>query len=115
MKLVKQGSRKGFNSAVIDGFNQTSGDIIFITGAEGRVEPNAIRIIVNHFADPKVGAVNGTMRLNNNEDTASVEIEASYRGFYDFLRVAESNMDTPFDIKGEIAATRRVICPKTCG
>jgi biofilm PGA synthesis N-glycosyltransferase PgaC len=110
LKTVKQGSRKGFNSAVIEGFHQTSGDIILITGAETRYASNAVKLLVNHFADPAVGAANGTMRLSNVEAGASPKIEAAYRTFYDFIRHAESKIDTPFDIKGEIAAARRGVC-----
>ena len=50
------------------------------------------------------------MRLSNTEAVASTKIETAYRTFYDFLRNAESKMDTPFDIKGEIAAARRSVC-----
>ena len=112
LKVVKQGSRKGFNSAVVEGFYQTTGDIIFITGAEAQYASNSVKLLVNHFADPEVGAVNGTMRLNNTEAGVSTKIETAYRSFYDFLREAESKMDTPFDIKGEIAAARRSVCQK---
>ncbi|MGD0451256.1 MAG: glycosyltransferase [Candidatus Bathyarchaeia archaeon] len=112
LKVVRQGARKGFNSAVVDGFYQTTGDIIFITGAETQYASSAVKLLVNHFADPEVGAVNGTMRLNNGAIGASTKIETAYRTFYDFLRSAESRMDTPFDIKGEIAAARRSVCQK---
>lgn len=109
-KIVEQGSRKGFNAAVIEGFYSTLGEIIFITGAETQYAPDAVRIMVGHFEDPTVGAVNGTMRVNNPEKGLSTELETAYRGLYDFLRQAESNMDSPFDIKGEIAASRRTVC-----
>lgn len=109
-RIIKQGSRKGFNSAVVEGFLQTTGEIIFITGAETEYAPDAVRLIVDHFANPKVGAVNGTMQISNLDAGYSTQIEASYRSFYDFIREAESKIDSPFDIKGEIAATRRSIC-----
>jgi poly-beta-1,6-N-acetyl-D-glucosamine synthase len=109
-RVIQQGSRKGFNSAVVEGFLQTTGEIIFITGAETEYAPDAVRLIVDYFANPKVGAVNGTMKINNVGAGSSTQIEASYRSFYDFIREAESKIDSPFDIKGEIAATRRSIC-----
>jgi cellulose synthase/poly-beta-1,6-N-acetylglucosamine synthase-like glycosyltransferase len=112
LKVIKQGSRKGFNSAVVEGFYQTTGDIIFITGAETQYDSNAVKLLVNHFADKEVGAVNGTMRLINKEADVSSKMEKAYRTSYDFLRDAESKMDTPFDIKGEISAARRSICQK---
>ncbi len=110
VKIVKQGSRKGFNRAVIDGFNSTSGEVIFITGAEAQYAPDAPRIMSNYFADPNVGAVNGTMKVSNVGAGLSTELESAYRSLYDFVRLAESNLDSPFDIKGEIAAMRRDVC-----
>ena len=112
LKVINQGSRNGFNPAVIEGFHQTTGDIIFITGAEVQYASNSVKLLVNHFADPEVGAVNGTLSINNMGAGVSVEIEVAYRTFYDFLRDAESKMDMPFDIKGEIAAARRSVCQK---
>lgn len=110
LKIVEQGSRKGFNAAVIEGFYATSGEIVFITGAEAQFATDAVRIMVDDFACPTVGAVNGTMRVSNIGDGLSAELETAYRGLYDFVRLAESNMDCPFDIKGEIAAARRDVC-----
>jgi len=95
---------------VIEGFYSTTGEIIFITGAETQYAPDALRIIVNHFADPTVGAANGTMRVGNGVDRLSTKLETAYRSLYDFIRLAEGNMDAPFDIKGEIAASRRSVC-----
>jgi biofilm PGA synthesis N-glycosyltransferase PgaC len=112
LKVIRQGSRKGFNSAVVEGFYQTTGEIIFITGAETQYASNAVKLLVNHFADPEVGAVNGTVRLSNMAAGMSTKIESAYRTSYDFIRTAESKMDTPFDIKGEIAAARRNVCQK---
>jgi poly-beta-1,6-N-acetyl-D-glucosamine synthase len=109
-KVIEQGSRKGFNAAVIDGFYASTGDIIVITGAETQYEPDALRIMVNHFADQRIGAVNGVMKVSNFGEGLSTQLETAYRGLYDFLRLAESNIDSPFDIKGEIAAVRRSIC-----
>jgi hyaluronan synthase len=110
MKIVEQGSRKGFNAAVIEGFHRTDGEIIFITGAETQYAPDAVGIMVKYFADPTIGAVNGTMKVSNIGEGLSTELETSYRGLYDFVRLAESNMDCPFDIKGEISASRRDVC-----
>jgi hyaluronan synthase len=97
-RVITQGSRKGFNSAVVEGFLQTTGEIIFITGAETEFAPDAVRVIVDHFANPKVGAVNGTMKITNVNAGSSTKIEASYRGFYDFIRETEGKIHSSFDI-----------------
>ncbi len=66
--------------------------------------------MVQHFADPKIGAVSGKQMIKNIKEGLSPEIEGAYRNLFDFLREAESNMDSPFNIQGEICAARRSIC-----
>lgn len=109
IKLLCQGSRKGFNNAIIEGFAETKGDIICITGAETEYDPNALDAMVSHFADPSIGAVTGKQMIKNVNDGFSPKLEVAYRGLYDFVREAESRIDSPFDIKGEISASRRTI------
>ena len=107
--IVQQGRRKGFNNAVIEGFAKTVGEIICITGAETEYDPEALNVMVENFSDPKIGAVTGKQKIKNVEDGYSAKLEVAYRSIYDFLREAESCIDSPFDIKGEICAARRNI------
>jgi cellulose synthase/poly-beta-1,6-N-acetylglucosamine synthase-like glycosyltransferase len=112
VKIVRQGARKGFNNAVIEGFAQTSGDIICITGAETEYDPEALKIMVKVFNDPRIGAVTGKQKIKNIREGFSPKLEGAYRSLYDFIREAESSMDSPFDIKGEISAARRDVVAK---
>jgi cellulose synthase/poly-beta-1,6-N-acetylglucosamine synthase-like glycosyltransferase len=110
IKLVEQGRRLGFNKAVIDGFNNSSGDVIFIPGAETMYAPDALRRMVRPFSDNRIGAVNGRQTIENLDEGLSPKLEHAYRNVQDFLKEAEDNMDTLFDVKGEIVAGRRKIC-----
>jgi biofilm PGA synthesis N-glycosyltransferase PgaC len=107
--IVQQGRRKGFNNAVIEGFAKTAGEIICITGAETEYDPEALNIMIENLSDPRIGAVTGKQKIKNVEDGYSPKLEVAYRSLYDFLREAESCIDSPFDIKGEICAARRNI------
>lgn len=110
IKVVRQGCRKGYNLAIVEGFAWSTGEIICFTGAEVEYEPNALLLMVQHFADPNIGAVSGKQTIRNIEEGLSPELEGAYRSFFDFLREAESNIDSPFNIQGEICAARRSIC-----
>ena len=110
IKVVRQGCRKGFNSAIIEGFAETTGEIICITGAETEYDPKALNLMIQHFTDPKVGAVTGKQKIKNMQEGLSPRLEVAYRSLYDLVRKAESYIDSPFDIKGEICAARRSIC-----
>ena len=112
IKLIEQGRRMGFNKAVIDGFNKSTGDIIFIPGAETMYTPDTLKYMVQPFLDERIGAVNGRQIIENLNDGLSPKLEHAYRRAQDFLREGEDNMDTLFDVKGEIVAGRRVICEK---
>ena len=107
--IVQQGRRKGFNKAVIEGFAKTTGEIVCITGAETEYDPEALNIMVEQFNDPRVGAVTGKQKIKNVGEGYSPKLEVAYRSLYDLIREAESCIDSPFDIKGEISAARRNI------
>jgi cellulose synthase/poly-beta-1,6-N-acetylglucosamine synthase-like glycosyltransferase len=109
VRVIRQGARKGFNSAIIEGFPEAKGDLFCIPGAETEYDPQALNFMARHFDDPKVGAVVGRQRISNLGEGVSPQLEASYRDLYNFLIEAESLIDSPFDIKGEICATRRDI------
>ena len=109
IKTVFQGQRKGFNSAVREGFAETTGEIVYISGAETEYDPEALNVMVRHFADPKIGAVTGKQKIKNVNDGLSPKLEIAYRDLYDIVREGESCIDSPFDLKGEISAARREI------
>jgi biofilm PGA synthesis N-glycosyltransferase PgaC len=109
IKNFFQGSRKGFNSAVREGFALTSGEVIFISGAETEYDSYALNMILRHFADSTIGAVTGKQKIKNLTDGYSPKLETAYRDLYDFIRQGESYIDSPFDLKGEISAARREI------
>jgi len=110
IKLIEQGKRMGFNSAVMVGFRGSTGDVILIPGAETMYAPDALKRVILHFSDKRVGAVNGRQVLKNLDEGLSPKHEHAYRSMQDFLREGEDNMDTLFDVKGEIVAGRRTVC-----
>jgi len=113
--IVQQGRRKGFNDAVREGFAKSTGEIISITGAETEYDPEALSIMVEKFSDPRIGAVTGKQKIKNIGEGYSPKLEVAYRSLYDFIREAESYIDSPFDIKGEICAARRDIIAHLAG
>jgi len=110
IKVVRQGCRKGYDIAIVEGFAESTGEIICFTGAEVEYEPEALLLMIQYFADPKVGAVSGKQSIKNLQEGLSPKLEGAYRNLYDFLREAESYIDSPFNIQGEICVARRNIC-----
>lgn len=61
VKPVSQGKALGLN----DGFKVATGEVILFTDARQRIEPQALRRMIEDFADPAVGCVSGELMLGD--------------------------------------------------
>jgi len=68
--LIKPESQ-GKASRLNDGISAASGEVLFFTDARQMIEPGALRLLMENFADPEVGAASGELMLG---DPASGEI-----------------------------------------
>jgi len=111
IKLIKQSRRGGYNIGISEGILNSKGEVIVVTDAGAYHHPDALKHLVKHFKDGKVGAVTGKeIILSSRKNELGPKLEAVYRNFYDFMRIAETRMDSTPDSKGEILAIRRSIC-----
>src|SRR5207249_11613312 len=71
---------------------QTTAEILVITDANTRLEPNCIRNLVRHFANPRVGAVSGEENrvASQGSDPAA---EALYWRYESALKLLENRLD----------------------
>ena len=112
MKLIRQNSRAGYNSAIAEGLSHASNDIIVLTDAGSYQDAAAVRNLVGNFHDPVVGAVVGGQRVLNAKKGFVPKLEEAYWGFYEKSRMAESYIDSISVAKGECMAVRKEICEK---
>ena len=110
VRLIRERQRRGYNSAICEGVLESHGDIIVMTDGGAYYDQNALKHLVARFVDPEVGAVTGKEIVLGDPRALGPRLEATYREFYDFMRTAESQMDSTPDSKGEILAVRRKIC-----
>jgi len=110
VRLIRERKRGGYNSAIHEGVLKSHGDIIVMSDSASYYDPEALKFLVGHFVDPAVGAVTGKEIVLGDPKAVGPRLEATYRGFYDFMRTAETRMDSTPDSKGEILAARRKIC-----
>jgi poly-beta-1,6-N-acetyl-D-glucosamine synthase len=112
-RLIIQEKRAGYTRALIEGIENSQSEIIVATDAASYYYSNAVSSLVKHFADLKIGAVTGReVVLRIKKGDLGPSLEKSYRLFYDFMRVAETEIDSTPDSKGEILAVRKEICDK---
>ncbi|HXX20220.1 MAG TPA: glycosyltransferase [Candidatus Acidoferrum sp.] len=64
VRLLMQGNH-GKPSALNHGLAEAGGDIVVSIDADTIVDPDAVPKLVRHFADPKVGAVAGNVKVMN--------------------------------------------------
>ena len=107
--LVRQQSRGGWNRAVEEGLRHARGDILVLSGSDVFYDGEAMIRLCAHFGDPEVGAVTGRQVLFNEDETFVTRMEREYQGSQDFVNAAESVLDQPFYVRGEIVAVKKWI------
>lgn len=61
LKGASQGKAAGLNDAI----KQATGEILLFTDARQQIEPGALRMLVENFSDPTVGAASGELMLGD--------------------------------------------------
>ena len=107
IKLFVQEDRLGKTAALNMAVAKTRGDIIVFTDANSMYNTEAIRMMVENFADPAVGCVTGETRLLNPEKSAIGENEKSYYSYDTFLKKEESAIGSTVGADGAIFAVRK--------
>jgi cellulose synthase/poly-beta-1,6-N-acetylglucosamine synthase-like glycosyltransferase len=85
------------------------GEIIVLSDARQRVEPDAVRKLVRHFADPKVGVVGAEMTLVDAAGKPSAECTGLYWRYERGLRRLESSLGLLAGVSGAFFALRKEV------
>jgi hyaluronan synthase len=106
--VVEFAENKGKRLALAAGVNMATGDIIAFVDSDSFLEPQAIRNIVDGFADPKVAAVCGTCEVENKWSNLLCKMQA-VRYFLSFrvMKAAESLFQSVTCLPGPLSAYRR--------
>jgi hypothetical protein len=93
--------RLGKSQALNRGFEAADTPIVVITDANNRLTPGALAAMVEHFADPHVGAVAGE-KLEDDGGGG----ESLYWRFESWLKQREDRLGTTIGLIGELSAIR---------
>jgi biofilm PGA synthesis N-glycosyltransferase PgaC len=96
------GKAAGLNHALA----RASGEILFFTDVRQPLDRMALRHLAANFADPKVGAVTGELRLLQGEQGEQADMDLYWR-YELWARRRHSNIDSIFNTTGCIYAMRR--------
>jgi cellulose synthase/poly-beta-1,6-N-acetylglucosamine synthase-like glycosyltransferase len=104
-RIVPFAVRRGKLAVVNDLVQRTSADILVFSDANTMLSPDALRKLVRHFADPKVGAVCGELLLVS--AGTRVSMESLYWRYEKGLKFLENRLNCVLGANGAVYAIRR--------
>ena len=106
IKLLVQDRRSGKTPAINRGVSVATGDVLVFTDANSIFMKDALKILVRHFDDPKVGLVSGRSIYLDSRNRKE-EISSLYRKYEESIKKAESRVSSIVGADGAIYALRR--------
>ncbi len=92
VRLAAFGVRRGRAAVHNDCVQMAQGEIVVFTDAETVFKPDYLRLIVQHFKDPRVGGAFGSFRYLNTSDSGISESAGFYWRYEKKIREAESQL-----------------------
>jgi poly-beta-1,6-N-acetyl-D-glucosamine synthase len=108
MNQLPRGKAAGLNDAV----DLASGEIVIFTDVRQKIEPAAIRLLMENFADPAVGCVSGALMLGYPESGEAGKGMGMYWRIEKQIRELESRSGSVVGATGAIYAVRRELLVK---
>jgi cellulose synthase/poly-beta-1,6-N-acetylglucosamine synthase-like glycosyltransferase len=105
LRVLRQPERRGKSSALNAGVAAATADVLIFCDAATLLDPDAVRRLVRHFADPRVGVACGSLRFEAGAE--SQETEGAYWRFESALRLMEGRLGATLTASGALYALRR--------
>jgi len=106
VELLRQEPRRGKAAGINLALGHARGEILVFSDANSSFEPDAVRFLVESFADPLVGYVTGRLSFAGAEGNVAGGIGA-YMAYENALRRLETRFDSVIGVNGGIDAMRR--------
>jgi cellulose synthase/poly-beta-1,6-N-acetylglucosamine synthase-like glycosyltransferase len=103
LNQLSRGKASGLN----DGLELAQGDIVVFTDARQKIEPGAVRLMLENFADPQVGCVSGELMLGDAKTGETGEGLGLYWQVEKRIRELESASGSVVGATGAFYAIRR--------
>ncbi|HET9657257.1 MAG TPA: glycosyltransferase [Kineosporiaceae bacterium] len=117
VRCIDLGSNQGKRAAMAAGIRATSAEILLFVDSDSEPAPGALRLLVQAFADDRVGAVSGITHVRNATTNALTRMQAArYYVSYQLIKSAESVVGAVSCCPGCFSAYRRkAILPLLAG
>jgi cellulose synthase/poly-beta-1,6-N-acetylglucosamine synthase-like glycosyltransferase len=111
LRVLAFSQNRGKISALNDAVREASGEIIVFSDASAMLDSDSIRQLVANFADPEVGAVSGTYRVQQVSEARLGSQEEIYWQYETFLKIQESSLASILGGHGQILGVRKKLYP----
>jgi len=98
---------KGKASGLNDALEMVQGDVVVFTDARQKIEPGAVRLLAENFADSEVGCVSGELMLGDSDLGESDEGTSVYWRIEKQVRELEAASGSVVGATGALYAVRR--------
>lgn len=107
VKVLHEDKRGGKIGAINRGMKEVSNPIVIFSDANAMLNKDAVRNIVKHYVDPKIGCVSGEKRIHNKqEDVASGAGEGIYWKYESLLKDYDYRLYSAVGAAGELFSIR---------
>lgn len=101
--------RRGKTAALNRAVAVATADVVVFSDANNMFEANALRELVGHFGDPRIGGVCGLKQIYRAPERESSQGDSLYWKYESAIKEAESRLDSITTADGEIFAVRRAL------
>jgi len=112
VRIIRQSPRAGKTAALNLAVDQAEGEILVFSDANSIYAPDAIRRLVENFADPEVGYVTGKMVYVTEGDSLIGDGCSAYMKYENWLRAQESRLAGVIGVDGGVDAVRKSLFGK---
>jgi len=111
VRLLNYEKNRGKMAVLNDAVRELRGDIVAFSDASSMLAADSVRILVQSFSDPHVGAASGVYRLLKKDQAHLGSQEDLYWKYETFLKVQEARLGAFTGAHGSLYAIRRALYP----
>jgi poly-beta-1,6-N-acetyl-D-glucosamine synthase len=111
VRLLSYPQNRGKMAVLNDAIRELRGDIVAFSDATSMLAADSLRILVQSFNDPHVGAASGIYRLLKRDQAQLGPQEDIYWKYETFLKVQEARLGAFTGAHGSLFAIRRALYP----
>jgi glycosyltransferase involved in cell wall biosynthesis len=111
VRLLDFQVNRGKTTVLNDAVPELRNEIVAFSDASSMLAPDSLRILVQHFSDPRIGAASGVYRLLQKDKAHLGSQEDLYWKYETFLKVQEAKVGAFTGAHGSLYAIRRELYP----